>query len=327
MAVSMRWKLLAAAAAATALAFGACGGDDKKEPEDGGGGNGNRSDAGGFPGLDFLDGGLESLLADLDDDVAGSPCSADSDCKGKNATCLTDLSGAGNKGSCTGVCTDDDQCGAGGTCVKVSSSIEGLPGQCAKTCSGNSGCSPELQCRKGIDLSDVISGINDLFDGGIGVQAENTPSICQAKLNTVTLSSGSVGKACTKDDECGGGTCGTGPLYPGGYCGGACLEDSDCGNTGGCTRSAITQALGGPGSCLKKCSTNTDCREGYSCSEDALGVVFGPGKFCVTEINLPDGGFFGDGGLPGADGGQPTADASTGDSGSAGQDAGADTGT
>jgi hypothetical protein len=284
MAVSMRWKLLAATAAALTLAFGACGDDEKKGDNE----NKGSGDGGGLE--DFLDGGLESLLADLDDDVAGAPCKENTDCGGKNATCSVGAPGVFR--SCTGLCTEDSHCGAGGTCVKIASFGEDQLSYCSKVCSSDSECSSELQCRKGIDINEVVSGISELLDGGIGLEPEETPKICQEKANTVMLANGAVGKPCTADTAasvCGGGTCST-LLNPGGYCTGSCLDDSHCGNTGGCARDIVSATLGAPGTCLLKCTTDTACREGYSCQENA--AVFGTGKYCAADIQIPDGGFF-----------------------------------
>ena len=303
MAVSKQWKFLAVMAAALPLVLGACGGDKNTDKGNTGGGPGG-GPGGGFAGL--LDGGIEGLLADLDDNVAGSPCKDDTDCTGKNATCS--VGGPDAFRSCTGLCTKDDQCGAGGKCVTIAKLGTNQVSYCSKVCAKDADCSSELQCRKGIDVGEVLNGISEIFDGGIeGLAAEETPKICQEKAKTVQLANGAVGKACTADNQatvCGGGQCDTSPLNSGGYCTGSCLEDSHCGNAGGCARGLASSTLGTPGTCLLKCTTNADCRDGYSCQVDT--IFFGAGHYCAGI--LPDGGFA----FPFPDaGGAATADAGT----------------
>jgi hypothetical protein len=318
MAFSNRWKLVATTAAALTLAFAACG-DEKKDGDDG---NTPRNDAGsggpgGLGGLgDFLDGGLD-LIAELDDNVAGSACTLNEDCMGKNAVCT--VTTADGRGACSGACTANSNCGAGGQCITVASFGETAVSFCAKTCTDDSQCDPELECRETVDVRGVLDSIFELLDGGIeGLNAEDTPKICQEKANTVNLANGAVGKACTAsnaDSVCGGGTCDVTPLNPGGYCTGMCFEDSHCGNTGGCARDALSSTFGAPGSCRVKCTTDDQCRkdEDYTCVEFEL--AFGPGKYCAYTPSF-DGGF-----LPVADAGDsstsdagtPAADAASGD--------------
>jgi hypothetical protein len=301
MAFSIRWQLVATTAAALTLAFAACGDEEKKEPE-GNNGNGGSRDGGGGGDLGdlFPDGGLD-IIADLDDNVAGSACATSTDCGGKNAVCAITVS---EKGSCSGACTTDDNCGAGGKCVTVASFAETPLSFCAKTCTNDSQCDPELECRKTVDLRGVFDSVVEFLDGGVeGLDVQETPTICQEKSGSVELANGAVGKACTADNAasvCGGGICETSFLNPGGYCTGNCLEDSDCGNTGGCARDFASATLGLPGSCRLKCDTDSDCRvaEEYTClTSEAL---FGPGSYCAYTPTF-DGGF-----------GFPTGDAGAG---------------
>ncbi len=67
---------------------------------------------------------------------------------------------------------------------------------------------------------------------------------------------------CTSRTQCGGsGTiCTTlSEGYPGGLCTRACMRDSDCGDTG------ICWPFGGGMRCIPRCTTVSDCREGYQC--------------------------------------------------------------
>lgn len=305
MAVSMHWKLFAAAAAFSALAFGACG-DDKDE----GGGKqdaGSRADGGGGGGLGDIP------IADLDDGVAGSPCTSSAECKGTNATCAKDPNDSESVAVCTGACNVDDNCGAGGACVKPIT-IGGAPGLCAKTCSANSECGTGLECLEGANFGSALDEITNLLgdaglgdglgDGGGGAVADQLPKTCQPARQSVDLPDGVVGKACADDEACSGGTCRKsviGITYPEGYCTGQCYESSACGSTGACARAGIATSLGLPGSCMLKCTEAADCRTGYTCGESQL---LGAGKYCIPA--------------PPADAG--VADSGTGDSGA--QDAG-----
>lgn len=316
MAVSMQWKLLAAAAALSALAFGACG-DDKSD------GNNDKVDGGGGAGGDGGGGGGGIVpIADLDDNVAGSPCKANSDCKGTNATCGKDPSDTETVAACTGACDTDANCGVGGTCVKAIT-VGGVPGLCAKVCSGASDCSADLECRMGVDIGSIIDQLGNLAgDAGLpdaGGATQNVPTTCQTKLESVNLANGIVGKACAEDTECGEGTCRKsllGTTYTGGYCTGDCYEAASCGNTGGCGRSGILATLGAPGSCLLKCTANSDCRTGYTCRESVN--FYGAGTYCLPAPPS-------DGGVPGADGG--ASDGGNGDAGVPADSGATDSGT
>jgi hypothetical protein len=307
MAFSNRWQLMAAMAAAASLALAACG-DEKKDEEPN---NTPRSDggAGGNPLDALLDGGL-NVTADLDDNVAGKACTMSTDCGGTNAACSRVFA---DTGYCSGVCNDDSNCGAGGKCIKVATVFDTPLSFCAKTCSSNSQCDSELECRKTVDLRGVFDSVVEFLDGGVdGVDVETTPDICQEKAGTVKLANGAVGKPCTTENEgsvCGGGYCDA-LLSPGGSCTGNCLANSDCGNTGGCGRDFLSATLGIAGLCRLKCTADTDCRqdEGYVClTSEAL---FGPGSYCAYVPTF-DGGFgFGDAGLGGGggDAGAPAGD-------------------
>jgi hypothetical protein len=311
MAVSMQWKLLAAAAALSALAFGACG-DDKEDPKPS-----DKSDSG------TNNNGSPIDIANLDDGVAGSPCTKNADCKGTNASCAKDPMDTESVAACTGACETDANCGAGGTCIKPIT-FAGVPGICAKVCSGGSECGADLECREGVDLGSVADMLGSLLGdagvgdaGGGGGATQNVPKTCQGKLETITLDNGVVGKACTDDAACGEGTCRKNLLatYPGGYCTADCYDSTTCGNTGSCARPGLLAALGAPGSCLLKCTSVSDCRTGYECRESVN--FFGPGKFCLpaqpTDAGVPADSGAADASAP-VDAGAP-ADAAASDAG------------
>lgn len=308
MAVSKQWKLLALAATLGGLVLGAaCGGDDGGDDKNDNTQNTNKADAATANGM----------AAQLEANVAGKACKADSECAGTNALCLKDPQDADAVGTCTGGCEEDKQCGAGGTCVKASSA---LPGACAKVCTAPSDCgSDQLDCMKGIDFSNLLTQFQGAIgDAGIdlgdaGVSGNATPKTCQPKGEPlVTLGAGIVGKACEDDTACGGGTCNkTIPLvgtFPGGYCSASCMDDSTCGSTGGCGRGNLAVSFNAPGQCFLKCTSNSDCRTGYECGTSTQ--LLGAGKYCILPPRTR-----GDAGVADAS----VADAST--------DAGGDAGT
>ena len=141
---------------------------------------------------------------------------------------------------------------------------------------------------------------------------------------------GALGSACTANSDCtnANGKCVTSlcilPI-PGGYCSAHCTNDRQCGTNGACPFAGAVGlakaflpdagALADSASvCVKKCTSDADCRTGYVCQ--ALPqiplILTSKAKFCIPPINLGDGGIplfpLGDGGLPRfpfPDGGRP----------------------
>jgi hypothetical protein len=164
--------------------------------------------------------------AQLRPDEAGKLCSKDDDC-GEG---LCAERGHSYGGYCTGLCIFDADCGRGGTCVR---GPYGSSGICAEACQKDSDCQRD--------------------DTGWGCGRDGQ---CVREANPVS----SVGAACEKNDDCGGGTCRviglTGERYPDGYCVGRCDEDSDCGEHGVCINGLT---------CLRACTSSQQCRPEYAC--------------------------------------------------------------
>jgi hypothetical protein len=273
----LRRKLWAATAAASMLAVAGCGEreSDAKDagPDDDGG------DA-------LPDGFLVALLAD---GVAGAPCMKDADCEGDNAMCSLGAPDAVR--SCTGFCKTDENCGAGGTCVETATFGARRLSFCQKVCSSDGDCSPELECRKGVDVNALGRQVSELLSGSADwVGSEETAEVCQGKAGAVQLEDGVVGSACseaTQAEDCGGGTCGIIPeLMPAGYCTGTCFKDSHCGATGACVQDFASASFGLAGGCMLKCSADAECRleEGYRCGRSP--IFLGAGRYCVPEALL-----------------------------------------
>jgi hypothetical protein len=211
-------------------------------------------------------------------------------------------------GYCSGTCTDDAQCGAGGVCAGAFAAAS-LAGSCMKACQTDTDCARAgYECVAGLELPDGgVPGVGEL---------PPQPNTCQPKPATVNLDDGVVGKACSSDADCGDGTCATtiggvfnfgGTPTPGGYCTGACTEDAHCGAGGECVNLIPFGNMAG--SCYRACGASCD-REGYACGPVVSGNIPGGGggfqipEACVPEAAEPDAGTpEPDAGTPDLDGG------------------------
>jgi hypothetical protein len=214
--------------------------------------------------------------------IAGQTCAAASDtCKG--GTCSTELSGGAlgrlaaplpaPNGYCTAACGSDDQCGEGGVCFGA---LFGNGGECRRKCSAGSDCLEGQECATtNVDLDEV--------DAGIDLGQFKSPDTCQPLPPVVKLGANVTGKTCTKDDDCGGGTCDDPDAEGGGACTGVCAANADCGEGGVC----IPGLYGSSGRCSESCSVDTDCQNdahGWGCGQSG-GV-----KVCVRKPDpLPAG--------------------------------------
>ena len=127
--------------------------------------------------------------------------------------------------------------------------------------------------------------------------------------STVTpLPPDTAGKPCTKNADCGPGTCamevegldGQPTMAPGGYCMGSCVSLTDCGTGGTCVRPmGMGMGMSQPGQCYETCNADTDCREGYLCGPitstcrpapptDQLGDNVA-GTMCGADADCGDG--------------------------------------
>jgi hypothetical protein len=162
-------------------------------------------------------------------DEAGKHCTEDSECGDGYCQQAADNHG----GVCTGLCIADENCGAGGVCVR---GVYGSRGTCSEACETDADCQ------------------NDQRGWGCGPEKRCVPEADPLPA---------VGEPCNpKADptDCGVGSCRTeglsGEKYPGGYCIGNCDEDADCGALGVCINGLT---------CLRSCSSDDDCRPEYKC--------------------------------------------------------------
>jgi hypothetical protein len=278
MAVSRRFGLGVGAFAITAVLV-ACGDSEGGKDKDAGPARDGSTAGGGDGGGPLID----IAIAQLDDNTAGTFCETSADCKGSEVYCVDN--------ACTGVCENNKNCGAGGTCVQP---VAGQNGLCGKLCKQNSDCGEGLDCRSGFDFGDLISAVEDagIMPIDAGIDLRNVPKTCGASLGVVELPDGVVGTPCTNATPCEPGECATNinflEPFPNGYCTGKCLADSDCGSGGICYKDPIT-ALGGlEGRCLLGCSSSASCRSGQVCR---VSPIIDSKSYCLPPAaNTVDAG-------------------------------------
>jgi hypothetical protein len=180
--------------------------------------------------------------------VAGQACEFDADCEGGQCAAAAPLGTVYPGNYCTGRCFADADCGQGGACLVLSGGSEA--GRCFEHCDADSDCT-----RDGYRCWPLSPGFNACYPA------------------PASLPDQIVGSACASDSDCGGipGTCAASLPFgnffeykdvaaPGGYCTLPCSLDSLCGTTGQCISAGVTG-----GTCLSRCTTASDCRDGYTC--------------------------------------------------------------
>lgn len=304
MAIILRKGLIGALSAAFLIV--ACG-DDGDTPMSGG------PDAAVAP--SSMDGGplnpsdINAPGPQLAAQVAGQPCTAETDCAGNKTECLNALSPLGSLGSlagdlvaglevtyvapggyCSADCSADSACGEGGVCFGALGEL--LRGECRRTCATDADCREGYECAK-------LTGTGDA-GGGLEL-----PSTCQPRLVTTPLPADTVGKACTEATAV--GMCGDG-ICANGACTGPCTTDIDCGAGAKCQ---LTLSYGTLGACVETCAQDADCHQytgpgggvgciegvcnakvfpldpgvvGNACTEDAQCGASGA---CATSVGLP----------------------------------------
>lgn len=129
-----------------------------------------------------------------------------------------------------------------------------------------------LSCTKDAQL--VISASSSLY---IHQDINATP-----KAEDKVMQVGFVGKSCTKNEECGGGTCFVEEPFFGGYCGlkNCTIANNQCPSDAVCFVQASQFSL--PNFCAKPCSVDSDCRtsDAQVCRTGDDGA-----KSCVPGVN------------------------------------------
>jgi hypothetical protein len=89
-----------------------------------------------------------------------------------------------------------------------------------------------------------------------------------------------IGDACTVNTDCGPGVCLNRAFAPGGMCSLACtVGGAACPAGSTCVRDVITGDTAG---CLKSCTQDRDCRDGYVCRVERESLT----KICVGTAGL-----------------------------------------
>lgn len=123
-----------------------------------------------------------------------------------------------------------------------------------------------------------LDAATDVADAGPLDVSDAAPDVVEpdTRQDEDTSSPGFAdGRACSTDDECGGGVCLTGPEWPDGYC-----------TTPGC-ESCPGRCLEFEGAqyCARECNQLMRCRDGYGCGRTPTTDV----TICIGPIALADG--------------------------------------
>lgn len=166
----------------------------------------------------------------------GAACEADADCAG--GTCLTGPLYP------DGYCTVAD-CGGGCADGSVCSTRNETQDFCAPLCESDVDCRDGYACTR---------------EGGRG---QATQWMCKP------ITGAADGEACESRDDCQGGFC---LDWAGGHCTTfRCENDGQCANLGG-SNNICLQDGSGFSLCVRECTDNAECREGYVCGDVGLGT-------------------------------------------------------
>ncbi|MBA2664807.1 MAG: hypothetical protein H0U74_21140 [Bradymonadaceae bacterium] len=185
-------------------------------------------------------------------------------------------------------CTNDLQCGQGGTCL---TNLFG--GYCTRLgCDGSASCPTKSTCvtlNPDAAAADQVDGClaTCAADGdcrhGYACQTYQGSKVCVEADRVETKNPDGVddGKTCVANVNCKGNTCireaegADGQMsFPGGYCTTRnCKDDTDCNGSSICiSRERST-------TCMASCAADSDCRTGYKCRAGIEG-----NKFCDSKV-------------------------------------------
>ncbi len=187
----------------------------------------------------------------------GGSCPPGTDCDSKTKTCLPDQDEPPCKPNCQNVECGGDGCG--GSCGTCSGGKVCKAGLCT---AGGGGCEPQCYTPEGAIKECGLDGCGGYCGScKAGVSCQN--GFCAAS------GSGQIGSACLSDAQCFAGDvpfCVSGDSFPGGYCTSACNVQ---GAAGDCPIGSTCYSFEGVDTpvCLDDCSSESDCRPGYTCWE------------------------------------------------------------
>jgi hypothetical protein len=229
----------------------------------------------------------------------GTPCVRDSQCE-TDGECLGDAATGG--------------AWPGGYCIRFGCDLAGVTcaagGHCQERRLGVSACVQD--CRVGSHVggdrfaahTSCRTGYQCVWDGVSGAAATVNGACLPGEYNAVRASN--VGAACTTSATCvspyGAGRCVTATAFTGGYCvvddcAAPGLAADVCGADGACVELDPADSFS---MCLDRCTTATDCRAGYGCTDLGGGTrtcypaCTADGDCRVTErCSIPAGETFG----------------------------------
>ncbi|WP_158542735.1 zinc-dependent metalloprotease family protein [Lujinxingia litoralis] len=185
----------------------------------------------------------------------GAPCTSDVACQ-EGLTCLTNLYG----GYCTRLnCDSDDGCQDGARCVTLNpqAPAEDQVLACMAACQQDQDCRFGYECRPGSAEEPAYCQETEAQEGPRNPQGADDGERCASNLSC-------KGAACIRELEKDDGQ----RSFPNGYCTTRyCADDGDC-NGGICVVQNTT-----PG-CMAACTTDDDCRQGYTCRSGREGRAF-----------------------------------------------------
>ncbi len=182
--------------------------------------------------------------------TTGSSCSANTQCNGDNARCLTNFFG----GYCSQVeCDGSAMCLDGNPCLSINPD-DATQTACFLACESDDDCRFQYSCQEYDGVRVCLEGTQDKVRNPDG---EDDGAACNSQLNC-------KGGTCIRESEAED----QGEVaWPGGYC-----TTRDCGTSDECNGGRCVQR-GRSTTCLAPCEANSDCRDGYECVDSTEGKV------------------------------------------------------
>jgi len=196
----------------------------------------------------------------------GAACQTDADCKG---FCAREADTGAPGGVCISICSPSKiACPAEDACVWQLSPYLGEANICLPTFNPQTGCRPEYAPQLAIQY---LAGTEPQPVGVCQPACRNDADCAMGTCNIYSgLCSDPVqgaehGAACVTHEECKGHCL---FFWPEGYCTGPCRPAApDCPGNGVCIN------LGFLALCTESCQSDTDCRDGYVCDQNALACL------------------------------------------------------
>lgn len=226
------------------------------------------------------DGGAEqACVKSLGAKGGGESCRSADECG--SGSCFSGL------GLCFGACTQDEDCGSGGSCVEMelgSGASAITLTSCVRGCERDGQCLPSEACGYGVSASEL--------------EWEGFCAHSQGKVES--------GERCARTENCRSGGCWKASGGQG-YCAGTCAGDDDCGANTECTDHWYLIDAGGDrtvgtpddtfrplGQCQgQRCDHNADCAEGWECLPHGNGARLSDFRMelrCIPSANTSRGG-------------------------------------